>query len=162
MNTPDLEIVKEVASKVRAGVEKFAKKNNEKVCGDTQNLMCYCAISSAALVAALKKKGIKARLIVGFFDEEGEWDYNDDGTEQLDANHCWVEIAFHYVDITATQFAQYEKDKVLIIENDDTELYYPYESPKSLRSMRGSNKKAWGRQAPRVEYTKQILKLAGV
>lgn len=159
MKLPDLEKVKEIASKVRAGVEKFVQ--DESPCGVEENLMGYCAIASAALVTALEKHGIEARIIVGFFDENEEWDYNDDNPEQLNPNHCWVEIPYHYVDITATQFSQYENEKVVIIENDDAEFYYPYESPKTLKSMQGNTAKGWGDQAPRISYSKQILKYSG-
>lgn len=164
MKLPDMEKVKEIATRVRAGVEKFVPTINDKVNGLTEDLTCFCAISSHALVTALKKNGIEARLVVGFFDENEDWDYNDDNTEQFQANHCWVEVAFSYVDITATQFHQYSDEKVLIISNDECEsLYYPYETPKSIKNMQGHKRRnRWGRQAPQMRYTKKILALAGI
>lgn len=162
MNSVLLKKLNRIATRVRKGMERFAPTVNEKVNGDMQDLNCYCAIASHALMTALKKAGIPAKLVVGYFDEDEEWDYNDESDNQLDANHCWVEIEGHYMDITATQFAQYSEEKVVILAKEDADLYYPYTFPKTIKNMQGKKRDSWGNQAPRVEYTKQILALAQV
>jgi hypothetical protein len=163
MKLPDMEKVKDIATRIRAAVEKFAPTINDTVQGNVEDLCCFCGISSHALIVAFEKHGIPCKLVEGFFDEIEDWDYNDEAKEQFDANHCWVEIPFHYVDITATQFLQYFDEKVVIIGNDETDsLYYPYKIQKSIKNMQGTKRNRWGAQAPKMRYTKQILKLAGI
>ena len=159
---PDIDKVKEIASKVRKGMELFAPTINDAINGNENDLTCYCAIASHALHTAFKKAGIESKIIIGFFDENDDWDYNDEGTEKIFPNHCWVEIPFHYVDITATQYSIFADEKVVILPNDaDDERYYPLENFKSVKSMQ-ARKRGWGRQSPRLEYTKEILTLANI
>jgi hypothetical protein len=159
MKTTDMETIVVIADEVKTAVKKFALTANSKVKGNTEDLGCYCAIASHALMTALKKSGINAKLVVGFFDENEEWDYNDDGNEQYEANHCWVEVDGYYIDITATQFIQHSDEEVVILEIDDADLYYPYTYPSNIKSMQ-SAKAGWGKQAPCNKYTKHILLLA--
>lgn len=150
-----IERIKRIAMKVREAMEKFAPTVNSKICGNVESLACYCAISSHALITALRKKGIKARLIVGFYDENGEWLNYDGKDDYFRPNHCWVEVPFHYVDITATQYDT-TREKVFIVDNINT-----LENGYHALAYR-INKKSWGIQSPDRKYTRQILTLAQI
>ncbi len=161
---PDIKMVKKIASKVRKATVQFMNDyyyNN--LPGISDDLNGWCAISSHALHTAFQKNGIESRLVVGFFDENGEWESQGEDDEIL-PNHCWVEIPFHFVDITATQYSDFENVKVRIVSNDNFEGtgYYPLEYPKNVRLMQGNARKSWAEQAPRIKYTREILKLAGI
>jgi len=162
MKLPSMKKVKDIATKVREAMELFAPTIEHEVHGNTEDLCCYCAIAAHALHTAYKRAGIQSKLIIGFFDENDDWDYNDESSTKLEANHCWVEVAYHYVDITATQYGMYYNKKVVVIDSSVESPYYPYEKPKTIKSMQGKGDKSWGEQAPRIQYTNQILKLAGL
>lgn len=141
-------------------MEDFAPKINDKVKGDTDDLGCFCAISSAALKYALAKYGIESKFVIGlFYDFEDIWDHNVDDD---DINHCWLEVGDYYIDITATQFELYRDTKVVIVKNNDSHStgYYPYKRIKSMKTIQRD--KNWGRQAPRVRYNKKVLQMAGL
>lgn len=146
--------VKEIAAQVRKGVEYFAQEFNDEINGNKDSLDCYCAIASHALHTAFEKHGIKSKIIIGHYDYQGNGFLED----EEDINHCWVEIPFYYVDITATQFSEFHNTKVLIFDNADSESqgFYPLKKFKGLTAM----KKEWSVQAPRRDYTKKILEYA--
>ncbi len=154
-NFISIEKIINIAIQVRRAVEVFAKTDkNHDVGGNPENLCCYCAIASYALMTALKKQGIKCRLISGFFDETGEYEEY----EEKSINHCWVEVNNKILDITASQFPEHRNYSIVILPNNKSieTGYYPLEYPKTLKELIDG----WTYQSPRIKYTKKILKLA--
>jgi hypothetical protein len=80
--------IKHVAMLVRDAVTKHAKQ-----IGLSDNLGGTCAIASFTLARILCREGIPAFPVVGYCYGGG---------------HCWVEVCGKVVDITATQFKEYE------------------------------------------------------
>lgn len=81
-------IVVRAAHEVRSEFERVAERE-ESWYINRKNLAGLCARASYALVLALAAEGVEAELVLGRYDGKG---------------HCWVEVAGHVVDVTATQF----------------------------------------------------------
>jgi len=83
-----------IARNVRRRIERLAKKPAYST--SPKYLDCMCAIASYALYNELKKLGYKD---VSFVEGQCKWLTNNDN-----ANHCWVTLDGHIIDLTFTQF----------------------------------------------------------
>jgi hypothetical protein len=102
-----------------------------------------CAIGSSALVFTLSEFKIRCRLVIGKFRQ---------------SDHCWVETRTHIIDITATQFGNY--DKILIFHKSDLIAMCLYKENKRLKPNPDPKHRFWQRwvksQRPSVEKTEYL------
>ena len=88
-----------LAIKAREEVRQLVRTKQGQIEAYEDTLACACAVGTYVLIAALKRHGIKAKLIMGIAYDCIEMD--------VVANHCWAQLLDGtIVDITATQFKQ--------------------------------------------------------
>jgi len=66
---------------------------------DAKDMGCGCALASVALMRLLDAAGIECTLLLGEFKG---------------MTHCWIQVEDTYIDITATQFGDFERVHVEI------------------------------------------------
>ncbi len=88
-----------VAVKMRNKLDEAVNGRKEGFRKFNRDLAGLCAISSMALKKKLAKIGIKSKLFLGEFGDEG--------------SHCWIVFGGKAYDLTATQFRKV-KSKVLV------------------------------------------------
>ena len=64
------------------------------------NLWNWCGVASRALSMHLTEKGIRNKLIFGYFNDKTR-------CSEADENHCWVVVGNNIIDVTATQFGDF-------------------------------------------------------
>lgn len=90
----------------------------EMVAKKYTNPVGACEIMSADLVKELSKRGISARHVVGIFrlDEPDARKYIDcdcdEGRDEYEVEHDWVEVGGKILDISAKQFRNSVYDKI--------------------------------------------------
>lgn len=105
--------VKILATQVRTWAVAKADKANynpDTLCG-------WCAIASGELFKRLEKVGIKSTL-------------------HINSGHTFVTVDDHVVDVTATQFMDYEDTPVLIAHQKEVEDKWYYQDVDSFTSIR--------------------------
>jgi len=128
-----------IAKQVRKWCEAFVDTDgNQKKYNFDYSLCGMCAAASFALHDALKKHGIKSKVINGTFDGDFE--------------HCWIEIEDKIIDITATQF---DVAALVHIVNKNNEMYKKYKAYNSYKSF----PKGWGDQQPSRQLTQKIFRM---
>lgn len=111
------------------------------------NLAGMCAIASFTLARALKDEGVSAQIMQG--EACGGF------------GHCWVEVNDEVVDVTATQFAQYNKqlDKELVRFNVADKGKFQYNSMWELGINEAHKLDYWDKpQQPCPGLTRTLLK----
>lgn len=89
----------QLAIKAREEVRQLVHTKQGCIQAYPEDLACACAIGTYVLIAALKRHGIRAKLVMGIAYDCIELD--------VVANHCWAELLDGtIVDLTATQFKQ--------------------------------------------------------
>ena len=134
MNFFDFLIIRYISSKVRKGIYKKYKKEDNF----DSNLWGYCAIASGVLHTELKKYGILTKIIM---TERNEGVQNDGA-------HCFLLYKENVIiDITASQFS--EKNICIlnegkIFDSGDERWYWfngkiIFDSPEELREIQQNN-----------------------
>lgn len=93
-----------------------------------------CELMSAELVKELKKRNVRALHAVGTFrldepDAERYAEYEEDGHDEYEVAHDWVEVEGKILDISAKQFAKsvHEKLPNIVFIGYDSPLYNRYQ-----------------------------------
>lgn len=94
-----------VAKRVRTGLINHYKDDT---------LMGYCCDASRILQRTLRRKGIKTRVVKGFYkiDDPAAYYGSDNPLDIPEAIHFWLEVRGKIVDITATQFWDAVKEEI--------------------------------------------------
>ena len=121
-----LDKIKETARIVRSQCESYAASTGHDEYG--KDLSCMCGIASYALREAIKRIGIRIKLIYGFYGNS--------------SGHCWLNIEDKIIDITATQFGVSRKVFVTSISNAK------YDRLKEMKSMSEIKIDGWGDHSP--------------
>lgn len=116
-----------------------------EICGE-ENLGNWCGIASRALSMHLTKRGIRNKLIFGYFNSRSK------GTEAF-GNHCWVIVGSNIIDITATQFGDFPSVHVVPRNNWRYEEENVIENPEEFFAC-------WGGQRPSKRILKEIEETA--
>ena len=135
-----IKLVRKIANQIRKKCERFAfsYQASDRDFYKAKDLACMCAVASFTLSTALKKEGIKNKVMKGLYESC--------------RSHCWVELENGIiVDITATQFRI--PKKVLIISNES--IYF--EKYNKGRQVFYRDLKGWDTQKPESTLTKIIL-----
>lgn len=98
------------AKLVRAWAE---AANQRRKYNRRDNLMGWCAIASAKLWKSLDAAGIKAEIHLA---------------QDIDGCHVFLVIEDHVVDVTATQFSEFESSKLVIMHVKEAEGHWFYQS----------------------------------
>jgi hypothetical protein len=112
-----------IAKRVRSWTQRKADEKNF----NPHNLCGWCAISAAELHRQLSRENISAEL-------------------HYTGNHCFAVVEDHIVDVTATQFGEFEDVEINIIHLKEAGEYWYYESdaifrdPLDLRKHQLKNK----------------------
>jgi hypothetical protein len=101
------------ARELRKIVDQKVKKQEDDFDGFTRCLCGLCAICSIALRNILNKNGDDAKVMLGYFRDEGM--------------HCWVEVGDMVIDITATQFHNITK-KVFTLRRGTKKYFSMYKN----------------------------------
>lgn len=104
-----MKFVKAIAYEVREWAEGKVEPSSD-LCG-------MCAIASAELHRRLKKHGIESELHL--YDDEENY-----------SCHVFVVVDDHVVDVTASQFWEFEHERVVILPKKEAEAYYFYNTAK--------------------------------
>jgi hypothetical protein len=97
-----------IASDVRKWAEAEAFKKNYHP-GDLKG---WCAIAAGELWHRLKKVGIKSNICMSTHDYTG--------------SHCFLLVEDHILDVTATQFEDFEDKKVVVMHSKEAEIHEIY------------------------------------
>jgi hypothetical protein len=117
-----------IAKRVRNWTQQKADDKNF----NTHNLCGWCAISAAELHRQLNKDNICAELhYVG--------------------GHCFAVVADHVVDVTATQFEEFEKVDINIIHVKEAEQFWYYQTMKVFTNPTDLRKHQLKEKWPRKE-----------
>jgi hypothetical protein len=102
-----------LAAKARQDVECLCKFEE-----GSEDLAGYCGIAAYYLHQLAKARGIETALVVGTF-------YHDDRDI---SGHAWIEYQDWIIDITATQFAQYDRqfDRQIYVSDAENSFYHPF------------------------------------
>ena len=98
-----------VAKKVR----EWTQKKAERAHYNPHNLCGWCAISAAQMFRELKRAGIEAEL-------------------HYVSGHCFTVVDDHIVDVTATQFREFENVEINIIHTKEAEQHWYYQTSKTF------------------------------
>ena len=143
MNMNDIRII---AEKVRKSCEKFANSDASKDYDfhNSNCLSCMCAVASFTLATALRQNGIQCDVVKGYFYDNGD---------EIQGDHCWVEIGPDIVDITVTQF--YPNWQKVYITQKGSRNYRDGVVKNDYQHF-----KSWLCQNPTPAVTKKILQCA--
>jgi hypothetical protein len=145
-----MKLIRSIARRIRKRCEDFAcsKESNGHDFHDNEDLSCMCAVASFALHEALKRRGIRSKVIKGCYYLSPKSQKNDDmGT--LGMTHCWLEVDDKIVDITATQFDV--TPKVYIVSNRN-QKYRVIQEVTDYDFLRD-----WGCQRPSPKLSKKLI-----
>jgi hypothetical protein len=109
MDRQTKEAVKHIAKQVRNWAEDRAFSDTYN---DNHDLCGYCAIASAELFFQLKNNGFDPMIVA----------HDNDGN-----CHVFIELFDHIIDVTATQFYEFENTKVVILHSKEALQYDFYE-----------------------------------
>jgi len=101
-----------IAKRVRKWAEEKASRANY----NPHNLCGWCAIAAAQLFRELRREDISAEL-------------------HYVSGHCFTVVDDHIVDVTATQFVDFEKKEVNIVHTKEAEQYWYYQTEKVFTSV---------------------------
>jgi hypothetical protein len=103
-----------IAKRVREWTQQKADDRNY----NPDNLCGWCAISAAELFRQLKREKIDAEL-------------------HYVSGHCFVVVEDYIVDVTATQFREFEKVNINIIHIKEAEQHWYYQTMKVFTTAAG-------------------------
>ena len=103
-----------IASDVRMWVEAEAFKKDYH----PDDLRGWCAIAAGEIWKRLKKVGIKADICLSTHDYMG--------------SHCFLLVEDHILDVTATQFEDFEDKKVVVMHSKEAEIHEIYRVDKTF------------------------------
>ncbi len=115
----NLTLLIKIAKEIRPAIVKLAVSNNH-----SESLRCYCAISSYTLYTTAKKFNLRPSIISGCFDITENSNINDR------INHSWVQYYGKIIDLTATQFGNF--DDVHITSIDDKMYLQKFYNSKAI------------------------------
>ena len=100
------QIIVEIAHKVRKWAE-----NENNLRGGSHCLNGWCAIASAQLFREFEKLNIRAQIHM---------------YEGHNSDHVFLSIEDYIIDITATQFSEFSKNKIVFMHTREAEVYEFY------------------------------------
>lgn len=146
-----MKLIRSIARRIRRRCEDFVN-STESIGYDFHkqpDLACMCAVASFALHEALKRRGIRSKVISGKYYSSPKY-RKGDVIGNWGMTHCWLEVDDKIVDITATQFFNVTS-KVYIVSNSN-EKYRAVQEVTDYGFLRD-----WGCQRPSPKLSKKLI-----